>query len=223
MNVAIVQFPGTNCDLDTQYAFEKAGAKTQFVWHKDVALSKTVDLVVLPGGFSYGDYLRSGAIAKFSPIMAAVINFADRGGRVLGICNGFQILLESHLLPGAMKKNQNVHFISRYHHLKVENVENAFLQNFQKGDVLNVPIAHGEGNYYIDDAGLQTLRDHDQILLSYCDSRGETSNPNGSVAAIAGICNRKRNVFGLMPHPERAMEPLLGSDDGMRMIQGLLR
>ncbi|OQX73911.1 MAG: phosphoribosylformylglycinamidine synthase I [Campylobacteraceae bacterium 4484_4] len=223
MNVAIIQFPGTNCDLDTQYAFEKAGAKTQLVWHKEVALSKTTDLVVLPGGFSYGDYLRSGAIAKFSPIMAAVINFADRGGQVLGICNGFQILLESHLLPGAMKKNENVHFISRYHRLKVESNENPFLQNLQKGDILNVPIAHGEGNYYIDETGLQELHDHDQILLTYCDAHGEVNNPNGSVASIAGICNRKRNVFGLMPHPERAIEPLLGSDDGMKMIQGLLR
>jgi len=222
MNVAIVVFPGTNCELDTKYAYEKIGAKTTLVWHKETELPKGIDLIVLPGGFSYGDYLRSGAIAKFSPVMQSVIDFANNGGYVLGICNGFQILLELGLLPGAMKKNRNVHFISEFHYLKVENRDNKFLQKLQVGDILNVPIAHGEGNYYIDDSGLKRLKDNGQILLSYCDKEGNLSNPNGSVDSIAGICNDKKNVFGLMPHPERAVEELLGSDDGVKMLQGFM-
>ena len=222
MNVAIVVFPGTNCELDTKYAYEKIGANTTLVWHKEEKLPKNSDLVVLPGGFSYGDYLRSGAIAKFSPVMQSVISFAENGGYVLGICNGFQILLELGLLPGAMKKNRNVHFISEFHYLKVENCDNKFLHLLQNGDILNVPIAHGEGNYYIDDEGLKRLKDNGQILLSYCDKEGNLSNPNGSVESIAGICNDKKNVFGLMPHPERAMEELLGSDDGVKMLQGFI-
>ena len=222
MNVAIVVFPGTNCELDTKYAYEKLGAQTTLVWHKEKKIPLDTDLVVLPGGFSYGDYLRSGAIAKFSPVMQSVIDFADDGGYVLGICNGFQILLELGLLPGAMKKNRNVHFISEFHYLKVENCDNKFLQKLQVGDILNVPIAHGEGNYYIDDSGLKRLKDNGQILLSYCDKEGNLSNPNGSVESIAGICNDKKNVFGLMPHPERAMEELLGSDDGVKMLQGFM-
>ena len=223
MNVAIVVFPGTNCELDTKYAYEKLGAKTTLVWHKEKELPKGIDLVVLPGGFSYGDYLRSGAIAKFSPVMQSVIDFADDGGYVLGICNGFQILLELGLLPGAMKKNRNVHFISEFHYLKVENRDNKFLQKLQVGDILNVPIAHGEGNYYIDDKGLERLKDNGQILLTYCDKEGNLSNPNGSVESIAGICSDKKNIFGLMPHPERAMEELLGSDDGVKMLQGFMK
>ncbi len=222
MNVAIVVFPGTNCELDTKYAYEKLGAKTTLVWHKEKELPKGIDLVVLPGGFSYGDYLRSGAIAKFSPVMQSVIDFADDGGYVLGICNGFQILLELGLLPGAMKKNRNVHFISEFHYLKVENCDNKFLQKLQVGDILNVPIAHGEGNYYIDDKGLERLKDNGQILLTYCDKNGNISNPNGSVESIAGICNEQKNVFGLMPHPERAMDEILGSDDGVKMLQGFM-
>ncbi len=222
MNVAIVVFPGTNCELDTKYAYEKLGAKTNLVWHKEEKLPLDIDLVVLPGGFSYGDYLRSGAIAKFSPVMKSVIEFANSGGQVLGICNGFQILLELGLLPGAMKKNRNVHFISEFHYLKVENANNKFLQKLQVGDILNIPIAHGEGNYYIDDEGLKRLKDNGQILLSYCDEKGNISNPNGSVESIAGICNEQKNVFGLMPHPERAMEEILGSDDGVKMLQGFM-
>ena len=222
MNVAIVVFPGTNCELDTKYAYEKIGAKTNLVWHKDEKLPEGIDLVVLPGGFSYGDYLRSGAIAKFSPVMKSIIEYANGGGQVLGICNGFQILLELGLLPGAMKKNRNVHFISEFHYLKVENNNNKFLQKLQVGDILNIPIAHGEGNYYIDDEGLKSLKDNGQILLSYCNKQGDLSNPNGSVESIAGICNEQKNVFGLMPHPERAMEVLLGSDDGVKMLQGFM-
>ena len=222
MNVAIVVFPGTNCELDTKYAYEKIGAKTNLVWHKEEKLPSNIDLVVLPGGFSYGDYLRSGAIAKFSPVMKSIIEYANSGGHVLGICNGFQVLLELGLLPGAMKKNANVHFISEFHYLKVENNNNKFLQKLQAGDILNIPIAHGEGNYYIDDEGLKRLKDNEQILLSYCDKKGDISNPNGSVESIAGICNDRKNVFGLMPHPERAMEKILGSDDGAKMLQGFI-
>ncbi len=220
MKTAIVVFPGTNCDYDTQYACEMMGSETQFVWHKESSLPKGIDLVILPGGFSYGDALRSGSIARFSPVMKSVVAYAKQGGRVLGICNGFQILLESGLLPGAMKRNENLHFISKFHHLKVHNNDNDFLKALKVGDIVNIPIAHGEGNYYIDESGLKALYDHEQVLLTYCDAEGKPSNPNGSVDAIAGICNREKNVFGLMPHPERAMETLLGSEDGVSMLKG---
>lgn len=220
MNVAIVQFPGTNCEYDTQYAFEKLGAATQIVWHKENAIADNTDLVVVAGGFSYGDYLRSGAIAHFSPVMNAVEAFANKGGKVLGICNGFQVLTESRLLPGALKRNDNLHFISRHHHLKVVGNDNVFLQKLEKGSVVNIPIAHHDGNYYIDPDGLKALYDNDQVLLHYCDAEGNLSNPNGSVDAIAGVCNSDKNVFGLMPHPERAMESILGSSDGIAMLEG---
>jgi len=221
MKVSIIQFPGTNCEYDTQYAFEKLGAKTQIIWHKETTLAEGTDLVVVAGGFSYGDYLRSGAIARFSPVMQAVEAYANRGGRVLGICNGFQVLTESRLLPGALKRNEHLHFISRHHHLKVVGNNNPFLNKMNKGDVVNIPIAHHDGNYYIDPDGLKSLYDNDQVLLHYCDVEGNISNPNGSVDAIAGVCNAAKNVFGLMPHPERAMETILGSDDGKAMLQGL--
>lgn len=222
MKVAIVQFPGTNCEYDTQYAFEKLGATTEILWHKQTAISEDTDLLVVAGGFSYGDYLRSGAIARFSPIMDAVKAYANKGGKVLGICNGFQVLTESHLLPGALKRNDNLHFISKHHHLKVTSNDNTFLRHLKKGEVVNVPIAHHDGNYYIDPDGLKELYANDQVLLTYCDENGESSNPNGSVDAIAGITNKTKNVFGLMPHPERAMEAILGSDDGIKMLQGFL-
>jgi len=221
MKAAVIVFPGTNCELDTKYALEKLKIKTTLVWHKEKKLPKA-DLVVLPGGFSYGDYLRSGAISKFSPVMEAVSEYAKKGGNVLGICNGFQILLESHMLPGAMMKNENVHFISKYHRLKVINNDNAFLNKTKEGEILNVPIAHGEGNYYIDEDGLKELYDNGQVLLKYCDENGNESNPNGSVDSIAGICNKEKNVFGLMPHPERAVEHILGSTDGIKMLEGFL-
>jgi phosphoribosylformylglycinamidine synthase len=220
--VAVIVYPGTNCDFDTEYAFNMLGCDVEFVWHKEEKLSKDTDLVVLPGGFSYGDALRSGSIARFSPIMKAVISYAKDGGKVLGICNGFQILLEANLLPGAMKHNQNMHFISKHHHLKVEDNKNNFLQKHKLNDILNIPIAHGEGNYYIDDDSLKELHVNNQVLLTYCDEEGEVLNPNGSVDSIAGICNKERTVFGLMPHPERAMETLLGSDDGIKMLEGLI-
>jgi len=222
MKVSILQFPGTNCEYDTQYAFEKLGAQTQIVWHKSTTIPEDTDLLVVAGGFSYGDYLRSGAIAKFSPVMTAVKQYADNGGKVLGICNGFQVLTEARLLPGALKRNKGLHFISKHHHLKVENNKNTFLEKLNRGDVVNIPIAHHDGNYYIDNEGLAELEANGQILLKYTDANGEIKNPNGSVASIAGVCNKEKNIFGLMPHPERAMESLLGSDDGIKMLQGFL-
>jgi len=222
MLVAVAVFPGTNCEIDTKYAFEKLGQKVVLVFHKEEKLPEGTDLVVLPGGFSYGDYLRSAAIAKFSPIMKAVIEFANHGGKVLGICNGFQMLVEARLLPGAMKRNENVHFISQFHHLKVINNDNTFLRQCKIGELLNIPIAHGEGSFYIDEAGLKELYDNHQVLLTYCDEKGNVQNPNGSVDSIAGICNKAKNVFGLMPHPERAIEQILGSDDGVKMLNGFI-
>jgi len=222
MLVAVAVFPGTNCEIDTKYAFEKLGQDVVLVFHKEEKLPEGTDLVVLPGGFSYGDYLRSAAIAKFSPIMKAVIAFANRGGKVLGICNGFQILLEAHLLPGAMNRNENVHFISQFSHLKVMNNNNIFLSKCHVGEILTIPIAHGEGNYYIDEKGLQELYDNEQVLLTYADEIGNIKNPNGSIDSIACICNKTNTVFGLMPHPERAVEAILGSDDGVKMLQGLI-
>jgi len=220
MKVAVLRFPGTNCEFDTQYAFEKLGHQTELVWHREEALPSEIDLVVVPGGFSYGDYLRSGSIARFSPVMKAVTAYADQGGKVLGICNGFQILTEAGLLPGALKRNNNLHFISKYQHLKVVNNDNAFLNKCNKEEILNIPIAHADGNYYIDDEGLTRLEENGQILLRYCDDEGNRIVVNGSVTSIAGICNENKNVFGLMPHPERAMESILGSEDGIRMLQG---
>jgi len=220
MKVSILQFPGTNCEYDTQHAFEELGATTEIVWHKSATIPEDTDLLVVAGGFSYGDYLRSGAIAKFSPVMQAVSSYAKDGGKVLGICNGFQVLTEAGLLPGALKRNDSLHFISKHHTLKVENNDNDFLKKLDNSDVVNIPIAHHDGNYYIDEAGLEDLRANNQILLTYCDADGKVLNPNGSVDSIAGVCNKEKNVFGLMPHPERAMESILGSDDGVKMLQG---
>ena len=221
-HVAILQFPGTNCDLDTKYAFEKLGCSTTVVWHKETQLPENADLVIVPGGFSYGDYLRSGAIAQFSPIMQAVIEFANNGGKVLGICNGFQILTEVGLLPGALKRNIGLHFISKFQTLKVVNNSNDFLKKCDNNEVLNIPIAHADGNYYIDEAGFKELEDNEQILVRYSDEKGNPVVVNGSVTSIAGVCNREKNVFGLMPHPERALENILGSDDGIKMLEGLI-
>ncbi len=220
MRVAIVRFLGTNCEFDTQYAFEKLGHTTELIWHKEESLPEETDLVVVPGGFSYGDYLRSGSIARFYPVMKAVIEYASRGGKVLGICNGFQILAEAGLLPGALKRNNNLHFISKIQHLKVINSDNAFLNKCSNDEVLNIPIAHADGNYYIDDVGLADLEENGQVLLRYCDVAGERVVVNGSVTSIAGICNAEKNVYGLMPHPERAIESILGSIDGLKMLQG---
>ena len=220
--VGIVQFPGTNCEYDTQHAFETLGCETVILWHKEEVIPSDVTLVVVAGGFSYGDYLRSGAIAKMSPIMKALKSYANSGGKVLGICNGFQVLTETGLLPGALKRNEGLHFISRHHHLKIVSTDNTFLQKCSPNDVVNIPIAHHDGNYYIDANGLAQLQENNQILVQYCDENGNSCNPNGSVESIAGICNVDKNVFGLMPHPERAMETLLGSSDGRRMLEGFL-
>ncbi|WP_457744336.1 phosphoribosylformylglycinamidine synthase I [Sulfurimonas sp.] len=220
MKVSILQFPATNCEYDTEHAFKDLGAKTEIVWHKSQTIPSDTDLLVIAGGFSYGDYLRSGAIAKFSPVMKAVAEYANNGGKVLGICNGFQVLTETGLLSGALKRNEGLHFISKHHHLKVENNNNDFLKKLNSGDVLNIPIAHHDGNYYINEDGLSELEKNGQILLRYTDENGNIKNPNGSVGSIAGVCNKEKTVFGLMPHPERAMESLLGSDDGLAMLKG---
>jgi phosphoribosylformylglycinamidine synthase len=222
MKVGILQFPGTNCEYDTQYAFEMLGCTTEVIWHQDTEICSDIDLLVIAGGFSYGDYLRSGAIARFSPIMEAVQAYAASGKKVLGICNGFQVLTESHLLPGALKRNNSLHFISKHHYLKVASNENNFLNKFSTNDVVNIPIAHHDGNFYIDSESLKELYANEQVLLHYCDAEGNHCNPNGSVDAIAGICNQEKNVFGLMPHPERAMEDILGSADGRAMLEGFI-
>lgn len=216
----VLRFPGTNCEFDTEYALKKQGFDVTLVWHKEESIPEC-DLVVVPGGFSYGDYLRAGSIAKFSPVMKAVEEFANRGGYVLGICNGFQILTEVGLLPGALKRNNSLHFISKMQHIKVINNDNKFLETCAVGEILNVPVAHADGNYYIDNEGLTTLKENHQILVQYCDASGTPMVLNGSVEQIAGVCNKEKNVFGLMPHPERAIELLLGSDDGLKMLAGL--
>ena len=222
MKVTILQFPGTNCEYDTEHAFKELGAETQIVWHKEETLPSDTNLLVVAGGFSYGDYLRSGAIARFSPVMKAVTEYANAGGKVLGICNGFQVLTEAGLLPGALKRNDGLHFISKHHSLKVENSDNIFLEKLNDGDIVNIPIAHHDGNYFIDSDGLKELYDNNQVLLTYSDEKGNVLNPNGSVDSIAGVCNKDKNVFGLMPHPERAMELILGSDHGIKMLEGFL-
>ena len=220
MKVAIVNFPGTNCERDSKYAFDALGCETQIIWHKETAIN--ADLIVLPGGFSYGDYLRTAAIAKFSPVMQAVLDHARKGGYILGICNGFQMLLELKLLAGAMSRNINLSFISKFHHLRVVSNDNKFLRCCDKGEILNIPIAHGEGNYYADADTLKSLYDEDCVLLKYCDENGADLNPNGSVDAIAGICDKNKKIFGLMPHPERAIESIFGGTDGEKMLKGLI-
>lgn len=225
MKAAVIRFPGSNCDQDCHYVLQNQfGFTTDYVWHKETSLSG-YDLVVLPGGFSYGDYLRCGAIARFSPIMKAVIDYANHGGLLIGICNGFQVLTESRLLPGALVRNRSLHFICEHRFLRVETNNSPFLNQAKVGQVLNIPIAHGEGNYTADEATLAELAAGDQILLRYSDAEGNVSdatNPNGSVQNIAGICNAARNVFGLMPHPERACEGALGSNDGSIVFQSIL-
>ena len=226
MKAAVIRFPGSNCDQDCHHALQQVfGISTDYVWHKDTAL-KGYDLVVLPGGFSYGDYLRCGAIARFSPIMKAVTDYANAGGLLIGICNGFQILTESRLLPGALVRNRSLHFICEHRFLRVEAMDNPFLNATSTGQVLNIPIAHGEGNYVADAATLHQLSLNRQVLLRYCDAHGcvsDAANPNGSAENIAGICNAARNVFGLMPHPERACEERLGSSDGNFIFQSILK
>lgn len=220
MKVAIILFPGTNCETDTKYAFDMLGCQSEIIWHKQENFQ--ADLVVLPGGFSYGDYLRTAAIAKFSPAIKGVMEHAKRGGYILGICNGFQMLTELKLLDGAMRRNENLNFISKYQYLKVISNDNKFLSNLGKNEIVNIPLAHGEGNYYADENTIKSLYDNDQVLLKYCDKNGNELSVNGSIDNIAGICDKSKKIFGLMPHPERACEKILGTDDGLKMLKGLV-
>jgi phosphoribosylformylglycinamidine synthase len=225
MNFAVLQFPASNCDQDALHVVKNVlGQSARFVWHKENSLAG-MDAVIVPGGFSYGDYLRTGAIARFSPIMQAVQAFAARGGPVLGICNGFQILCEAGLLPGALIRNRSLQFRCEHIFLKIAAHDSPFTSKIPEGKLLRLPIAHGEGCYFADDATVEKLQANRQILWQYVNAAGEPterSNPNGSLRNIAGICNEARNVAGLMPHPERASEPLLGSADGLLIFESLL-
>ena len=225
MKFAVVVFPGSNCDHDCYYALKRVfGQEVEFVWHKEQTLS-SFDAVVLPGGFSYGDYLRTGAIARFSPVMDAVVDFAQRGRIVLGICNGFQILCEAGLLPGALMRNSSLRFVCKFVHLRVENNDSPFTNKCEPGEVLKIPVAHAEGLYYADDRTLRTLEANKQILFRYCDADGEVvpeSNPNGSRENIAGIVNKAGNVLGMMPHPDRCFEALLTSADGAEIFRSVI-
>ncbi|MCR6573190.1 phosphoribosylformylglycinamidine synthase subunit PurQ [Campylobacter insulaenigrae] len=214
MKVAIIRFPGTNCEFDTLFAFEKLGIQAEIIWHERQDFC--ADLIVIPGGFSYGDYLRCAAIAKLAPAMKTVQEHVKKGAYVLGICNGFQILLELGLLSGAMKHNNSLNFISKMQKLQVVSNDNVFLKNFKKDDIIELPIAHGEGNYFNTSDGLKKLEDKNLVLLRYID------NPNGSLNDIAGICDENKKVFGLMPHPERVCDKILGSEVGLQLLQGFL-
>jgi len=221
----VVVFPGSNCDQDCYHAARAMGGKPRYIWHRDTDLSG-IDCVILPGGFTYGDYLRTGAVARFSPVLRAVADYARAGGLVIGICNGFQILLEAQLLPGAMRRNQNQKFVCKHVHLRLEQPQTPFTRIGQPGQVLHIPIAHGEGNYYADQETLRRLRDHGQIVFRYCRPDGRVTldaNPNGSVDNIAGICNEQRNVLGMMPHPERCAEAILGSTDGQVIFESIFQ
>jgi phosphoribosylformylglycinamidine synthase len=223
MKFGILVFPGSNCDRDCHHVLTRElGESADFVWHRETSVDE-FDAIVIPGGFSYGDYLRAGAVARISPVMEAVHSFADRGGPVIGICNGFQILLECGMLPGAMLRNDTLRFICKPVHMRVATRRTPFTRRFEVDDVVSFPIANAEGNYFIDDDGYERLRDEDRIVFEYCDESGAVtpeSNPNGSVFNIAGICNGGGNVVGLMPHPERAAERVLGGTDGLEVFRG---
>ncbi len=223
-NIGVIVFPGSNCDHDAYHAIKHVmNAEAKFLWHKDTDLSG-IDLLIVPGGFSYGDYLRSGAIARFSPVMNAVQQYVKEGRPVLGICNGFQILLEAGLLPGAMLHNEKLRFVCKNVHIRVESTRSQFTSGLTKGDVLKIPVSHGEGNYFIDSDGLKFLEENDQIAFRYCTEKGEIkeeANFNGSVSSIAGITNLEGNVLGMMPHPERAMETVLGNTDGITFFNSV--
>ncbi len=224
MKFGVIVFPGSNCDHDAYHVISKhVGQPVDFIWHRETDLS-TYDALIIPGGFSYGDYLRAGALARFSPVMAEVKKFAASGRFVLGICNGFQILCEAGLLPGALIRNRDLHFICDHIFVRSETTDTPFTDEVERGSVLRLPIAHAEGNYVCDDVTFAELRDQDRIVFRYCDENGmitSEANPNGSRDNIAGICNRTRNVLGLMPHPERACEDLLGSSDGRNIFRSL--
>jgi phosphoribosylformylglycinamidine synthase I len=224
MKAAVLRFPGSNCDQDCMLALRDFGVDAEYVWHKETSVA-AYDLIVLPGGFSYGDYLRCGAIARFSPVMRSVVEEAGKGKFVLGICNGFQILCEAHLLPGALVRNRSLHFRCEHLFTRVENYTTPWLNTAVTGQLLNIPIAHGEGSYLADPETLRQLNRNRQVLLRYCDANGavtDAANPNGSLENIAGICNAQFNVFGLMPHPERACDPRLGSIDGRVIFESIL-
>jgi phosphoribosylformylglycinamidine synthase subunit PurQ / glutaminase len=225
MKFAVIVFPGSNCDHDAYHAARDVlGQEAELVWHKETSL-KGADVVLLPGGFSHGDYLRTGAIARFSPVMGAVAEFAHQGGPVLGICNGFQILLEAGLLPGAMLRNRDLKFHCEHVRVRVEQCDTPFTSRAGRGQVLSLPIAHGEGNYFADPDVIRALESTGRVVFRYCDAAGdqtEDGNPNGSLNNIAGICNEARNVVGLMPHPERACESVLGSADGLVLFESVV-
>ncbi|WP_144555315.1 phosphoribosylformylglycinamidine synthase subunit PurQ [Bacillus sp. X1(2014)] len=217
MKFAVIVFPGSNCDIDMFHAIQdELGEQVEYVWHDSESLDE-FDGILLPGGFSYGDYLRTGAIARFSNVMKEVIKAAEAGKPVLGVCNGFQILLEAGLLPGAMRRNESLSFICKPVELKVENNQTMFTTVYSKGESIVIPVAHGEGNYYCDEETLASLKENNQIVFTY------NQNPNGSLADIAGITNEKGNVLGMMPHPERAVDELLGSADGLKMFQSIVK
>jgi len=224
MKFGVIVFPGSNCDHDAYHVVSKhVGQPVDFVWHKEKNLDQ-YDALIVPGGFSYGDYLRAGALAQFSPVMLSVAEFAEKGKFVFGICNGFQILCEAGLLPGALIRNKDLHFVCRHVNIKVENNRTPFTSELEANEVLSIPVAHAEGNYVCDDETLSKLEANNQIVFRYCDERGEITdeaNPNGARANIAGICNRQGNVLGMMPHPERACEELLGSGDGRDIFRSL--
>jgi phosphoribosylformylglycinamidine synthase subunit PurQ / glutaminase len=226
MKFGVVVFPGSNCDQDSIYVLETIlGQQVVKLWHKDHDLQGT-DFIILPGGFSFGDYLRSGAIARFSPIMQEVIQFANKGGYVMGICNGFQILAEAGLVPGALLHNTNRKFICRNVYLKAETTNSLITSSLNTDTPLRIPVAHGEGNYFASQDTLKKLNDNDQILFRYCDESGNVTpeaNPNGSIQNIAGVCNEGRNVFGMMPHPERAADCILGNEDGLGIFESILK
>lgn len=225
LKFGVIVFPGSNCDRDVAYVTrDLLQQPTRMIWHEDSDLSD-IDVVVVPGGFSYGDYLRCGAIARFSPAMRSVIEHANQGKYVLGICNGFQVLTEAGLLPGALVRNRDLHFICDRGPLRVERTDLPWTQQYQPNAVITIPIAHGEGSYYSDPNTLQELEANQQVVFRYCSTQGEldlSSNPNGSLNHIAGICNRQGNVLGMMPHPERASDPMLGGTDGIKLFQGVL-
>jgi phosphoribosylformylglycinamidine synthase len=226
MKFAVIVFPGSNCDHDAYHAAKHVlGADAEFVWHKETSLGGA-DVVILPGGFAHGDYLRTGAIARFSPVMAEVRRFAAAGGPVLGICNGFQVLTEAGLLPGALLRNRSVKFQCEQVHVRVEQTDTPFTIGARRGQVLKLPIAHGEGNFYAEPDVIERLEKNRQVVFRYTDAAGEATpeaNPNGSLNNIAGICSEARNVVGLMPHPERACEPVLGSSDGLVVLESVLK
>ena len=226
MKFGVVVFPGSNCDQDCFYVINNIlNQPVKYVWHKDTKLDK-FDCIVLPGGFSYGDYLRPGAIARFSPIMKRISEIVEKGKPAIGICNGFQVLLEAGLLPGAMLRNKNLHFICKYVYIKAENNQTPFTNLGKRSQILKIPIAHNEGSYYIDEKGLGELKRNKQIVFRYCSKEGKTTsefNPNGAVDNIAGIINKKGNLLGMMPHPERSSELALGSNDGLLVFKSIVK